>query len=139
MRPSITDTLADSGRRLTGSRRALSGLIDEQEGHFTAADLIDTAAERHVPVGRATVFRMLDLLTNMGALERLDLPTGDHAYVVCEPQGHHHHVICRECGRSVEVGDLGLQPLVDDIARRTGYLIDTHRLEFFGLCPECRA
>ena len=139
MRPSIKDSLAGSGRRITGPRRALGDLIGEQSGHFTAAELIDTAASRDVSVGRATVFRMLELLTDIGALERLDLPSGEHAYVACEPNGHHHHVVCRRCGRSAGVPDTGLQSVVRDIGDRTGFHIESHRLELYGLCPECAA
>jgi Fur family ferric uptake transcriptional regulator len=123
--------------RETAPRRALSALIAKRRGHFTAADLLNDARQRHVSVGRATVFRTLDLLTARGSLERIDLPSGDHAYVACAPQEHHHHVVCRNCGKSAEVADAGLQSVVGEIARRSGYLIDSHRLEFFGLCPDC--
>lgn len=132
----MTDTLRDSGYRLTGPRRSLAELISRRAGHFTAADLIADARRQRLSMGRATIFRTLELLTKMGALERLDLPTGEHAYVACEPEQHHHHVVCRACGRSAEVKDGGLQAVVADIARRSGYLIDTHRLELFGLCPD---
>jgi Fur family ferric uptake transcriptional regulator len=137
MRPSINETLSDSGRRITGTRRALTELIAAQEGHFTAAQLLARAAAGNVRVGRATVFRTLDMLTEMGALERLDLPDGEHAYVVCEPGGHHHHVVCRRCGRATDVPDAGLQAVVSEIGRRTGYRIDSHRLELYGLCADC--
>src|SRR5918993_5672622 len=129
MRPSITDSLASSGRRITGTRRALTELIEEQSGHFTASGLLESTRRRNVPVGRATVFRTLELLTEVGALERLDLPNGEHAYVACEPESHHHHVVCRSCGRSAEVADAGLQAVVHEIGERTGYQIDSHRLE----------
>ena len=124
--------------RVTAPRRALSALIARQSGHFTANDLIDDARGRGVSVGRATVFRTLDLLADQGQLERIDLPTGEHAYVACAPQKHHHHVVCRNCGKSVEVADAGLQSVVGEIARRSGYTVDSHRLELFGLCPACR-
>jgi Fur family ferric uptake transcriptional regulator len=114
-------------------------LIDGQAGHFTAADLMDAAAANELAVSRATVFRTLDLLTDIGALERLDLLSGEHAYVVCEPEGHHHHVICRRCGRTADVADAGLQAIVREVGERTGYQVDSHRLELYGLCPECRA
>jgi len=127
--------LARTGRRVTRARRAVVELIDSRSGHFTAAELLDQADKRHLKVGRASVFRALDLFTELGALERLDLPSGEHAYVACAPEQHHHHVVCRACGGSVEVEDSGLQSVVTDIARRTGYQIDTHRLELFGLCP----
>jgi len=89
-------------------------------------------------VARATVFRSLDLLVDLGLVERVDLPSGDHAYVACEPDAHHHHVVCSACGRSVEVGELGLRPILERIEFSTGFAIDSHRLELFGLCPECR-
>ncbi len=127
--------LARTGHRITRARRAVAELIDSRAGHFTAAELLDQAAKRRVQVGRASVFRALELFTELGALERLDLPSGEHAYVACEPDQHHHHVVCRACGRSVEVQDTGLQSVVSEIARHSGYVIDTHRLELFGLCP----
>jgi len=133
------DALRNKGYRLTGPRKSVAELVSEREGHFTAADLISDARRKRLPLGRATIFRNLDLLTSLGALERLDLPSGEHAYVACEPEQHHHHVVCRQCGRSVEVEDSGLQSVVSEIARRSGYLIDTHRLELFGLCPDCAA
>ena len=79
------------------------------------------------------------MLAEQGSLERIDLPNGEHAYVACAPEEHHHHVVCRNCGKSVEVADSGLQSVVGEIARRSGYAIDAHRLELFGLCPDCGA
>jgi Fe2+/Zn2+ uptake regulation proteins len=115
----------------------LSALIARRGGHFTAADLLAEAHSRDVHVGRATVFRTLDLLTARGALERIDLPSGEHAYVSCAPHEHHHHVVCRQCGKSVEVVDAGLVDVVRTIGERSGFRIDSHRLELYGLCPEC--
>jgi Fur family transcriptional regulator, ferric uptake regulator len=123
--------------RATGPRRAIACLIARRRGHFTANDLIADAAARDVQVGRATVFRTLDLLATRGQLERIDLPSGEHAYVACAPQEHHHHVVCRVCGKSAEVEDAGLQSVVTEIARRSGYRVESHRLELFGLCPTC--
>jgi Fur family ferric uptake transcriptional regulator len=129
--------LEASGRRLTQPRRAVAALIDARDGTFSAADLVADARAGKLGVGRATIFRAIELLAEIGALERIDLPTGEHAYLPCGP-AHHHHVVCRGCSRSVEIGDLGLGALARDIARRTGYRIDEHRLELFGLCPDCQ-
>jgi Fur family ferric uptake transcriptional regulator len=131
--------ITDAGYRLTLPRRAVAELVTGRTGHFTAAELLDEAKHRRLRLGRATLFRNLELFTELGALERLDLPTGEHAYVACEPEQHHHHVVCRSCGRSVEVEDSGLQSVVSEIARRSGYSIDTHRLELFGTCAQCGA
>ena len=135
---SIVTALDRAGYRLTEPRRSLATLIAEQEGHFTAAHLVEAAREQRLDVGRATVFRTLEVLEDLGAVERLDLPSGEHAYVGCEP-AHHHHVVCSACGRTEEIEDAGLRAVVTDIARRTGYRVDDHRLEVFGHCPACLA
>jgi Fur family ferric uptake transcriptional regulator len=132
----IVSALDRAGYRMTAPRRSLARLIADQGGHFTAAGLVEVARVRGLAVGRATVYRTLEVLEDLGAVERLDLPSGEHAYVACEP-AHHHHVVCSRCGRSDEIDDAGLRAIVGDVARRTGYRVDDHRLELFGLCPAC--
>jgi len=134
----IVQALDAGGYRLTGPRRAVADLIAEHDGHFTAAELEAAARARRLGLSRATLFRALDLLTELGVVERLDLPSGEHAYVPCA-RAHHHHVICSRCGRATEVADCGVAEAVGEIARRSGYRIDTHRLELFGLCRHCQA
>jgi len=126
-----------AGLRVTGPRRAVAELIVAEPGHFTSADLVERARERRVDVGRATIFRTLEVLSELGVIERIDLPNGEHAYVGCEP-AHHHHVVCSRCGRAAEISDAGLRTVVREVGRRTGYRVDEHRLELFGLCPACQ-
>jgi Fur family transcriptional regulator, ferric uptake regulator len=70
-------------------------------------------------------------------VERLVLPDGSMGYVACEPGAHHHHLVCTACGRGVDIADGDLGRLVDEIGRRNGYRIESHRLELFGLCGNC--
>jgi len=134
---SIVHALDIAGYRVTGPRRAVADLISDQDGHFTAAELETVARQRRLGISRATLFRALDLLTELQVLERLDLPSGEHAYVPCAT-AHHHHVVCSRCGRTTDVEDSGVAEAVAEIARRSGYRIDTHRLELFGLCRHCQ-
>ena len=134
----IVQALDLAGYRLTGPRRALADLIADHDGHFTALDLEAVARARGLDISRATFFRALDLLTELRVLERLDLPSGEHAYVPCA-RAHHHHIVCSRCGRTTEVEDCGVAEAVTQIARRSGYRIDSHRLELFGLCRHCQA
>jgi Fe2+ or Zn2+ uptake regulation protein len=112
-------------------------MIAGREGHFTAADLIDEAHDRHPGLGRATVFRALELFASLNLVERVDLPAGEHAYVACE-RTHHHHAICTGCGRALDVDDQGLTHVLAAIGRRSGFRVTTHRLEIFGLCTACQ-
>lgn len=134
----LLTALDQAGNRRTEPRRAVARLIAEQDGHFSAADLVVEARRLRLGLGRATIFRTLDLLVDVKAVERLDLPTGEHAYVACDPS-HHHHVVCSGCGRSRDIDDHGLRAVVAEVARHTGYRIDAHRLELFGRCPACLA
>ena len=145
MRPSISGDQTDriiralerAGYQATPNRRLVAQVVASTDGHFTAADLLERGRRERVTIGRATVFRALDLLTTLRVVERLDLPSGTHAYVLCDPDQHHHHLICSSCGRSEDVADGELPALIERIGRRSGYQIEAHRLELFGTCPRC--
>lgn len=134
----LLTALDRSDYRVTEPRRAVARLIADRSGHFSAADLVEAARARRLGIGRATIFRTLEVLTDLDLVERIDLPSGEHAYVACEPS-HHHHVVCSGCGRSQDIDDTGLRSVVREVARRTGFRIDDHRLELFGRCAECLA
>src|SRR5919198_5238217 len=134
----IVQALDSAGYRLTRPRRAVADLIAEYNGHFTAFELEEAARRQRVGISRATLFRALDLLADLNVVERVDLPSGEHAYVPCA-RAHHHHVICSRCGRTTEVEDCGVAEAVVEIARRSGYRIETHRLELYGLFRHCQA
>ena len=127
----VLGAFRDAGYRITGPRRVLARLIGEEQGHFTADDLVARSRAGRLGLGRATIFRSLDVLAGLGVVERLDLPSGEHAFVGCEPS-HHHHLVCSVCGSSTDVADSGLADLVAEVGRRSGYRIETHRLELFG-------
>lgn len=133
----LIQALGGAGYLVTAPRRVVAGLVAERDDHFTADGLLDEARRERLGVCRATVFRALRLFEELGLVERLDLPNGEHAYVVCRP-AHHHHVICTRCGRSAEVAELGLDGLARQVDAQTGYEIDSHRIELYGLCPSCR-
>ena len=129
-------TIGRAGHRVTEPRRTVAALVAARGGPCTAADLVADARERRLERGRATVFRALDLLTELRIVERLDLPAGGHAYVACEPV-HHHHVVCTRCGRTAEVEERGMSAIASEVERRSGFRVDEHRLQLFGVCPTC--
>jgi Fur family ferric uptake transcriptional regulator len=133
----MVNAFGEAGYRLTAPRVALAKLIAGQGGHFTAEALLTESRRRRLGLGRATIFRSLDVLAGLGLVERLDLPSGEHAFVACEP-AHHHHIVCSVCGRAEEVGDYGMRALATAVERSTGFSVDTHRLELYGTCPDCQ-
>lgn len=134
----IVRTFERAGYQATPSRRLVAELVAGRSGPFSAAELLDAARDRRAQVGRATIFRALEVLSSLHVVERLVMPDGSTGYVACGPDAHHHHLVCTACGRGVDVADGDLGRLVDDIGRRNGYRIESHRLELFGLCSECR-
>jgi Fur family ferric uptake transcriptional regulator len=139
-RHAMSRALSGAGFRMTGPRRAVAQLLTEREGQFTAEELLAESRSRGLGIGRATIFRSLELLGRLNLVERVDLPSGDHAYLICEPD-HHHHVICSQCGKAetFAMEDRGLSEQLEQVARKTGYRIDAHRLEVYGRCPDCQA
>jgi Fur family ferric uptake transcriptional regulator len=125
---------------MTGPRRTVAQLLAEREGRFTAEELVAESRSRGLGIGRATIFRSLELLGRLNLVERVDLPSGDHAYLICEPE-HHHHVICSHCGKAetFAMEDRSLSERLEQVARTTGYRIEAHRLEVYGRCPDCQA
>jgi Fur family ferric uptake transcriptional regulator len=135
----IVDAFAAAGYRVTEPRRALAVLIASHAGHFTTGELVREAAGAHVAVGRATIFRSLEVLEDLGFLEQIDLPGGGRGFVACAPTTHHHHLVCSHCGGSIDIAATGLSSILRGIASRSGFRIESHRLEVFGLCPDCQA
>ena len=139
-RLAMSRALSQAGLRMTAPRRAVAHLLSEREGQFTAEELLAESQRQGLGIGRATIFRSLELLGRLSLVERVDLPSGEHAYLLCRPE-HHHHVICSQCGRAATFGmdDRGLPERLEQVARATGYRIDAHRLEVYGRCPDCQA
>jgi Fur family ferric uptake transcriptional regulator len=131
-------TLEGAGRRVTAARRAVARLIAGHDGAFATADLVADSRRLRLRVARATIFRTLELLVALGTVERLDLPSGEHSYVRCGSTRHHHHLVCTRCGKAVDLESLGMAGIMAEAERRTGYRVDRHRVELFGLCPACQ-
>ena len=89
-------------------------------------------------VGLTTVYRHLALLTDEGRLDALPTAAGEVVYRRCHSESHHHHVVCRRCGRGVEVALPDLERWAEATASALGYSDVTHTVEIFGVCADCR-
>ena len=108
-----------------------------RDAPFSAEEVVREIAR--YGVGRATVFRTLDLLVSIGALSRVHgIEEGGRCvrYTPCAP-AHHHHLVCRSCGATVEVDGPAVESWADRVAAEHGFTSVSHTLEIFGTCPEC--
>lgn len=88
-------------------------------------------------VGRATVYRAIDQLEELGLIQRVDLGGSAHGYERMEPSGHHHHhIVCDECGKVEPFEDEALEDAIHDIHRK-GFKVETHEVTLHGHCSEC--
>lgn len=128
--------LAARGYRMTGPRRQIVVAL-AQRGGTTAQMLYQELRDAGTGIGRATVFRTLELLLELGVLQRVHLPDGCHSYVLTHP-GHSHHLVCSDCGIIVEIDECGLDDWLVALAGRTSFRIEGHWLEIFGRCQACQ-
>ncbi|MGY1820919.1 Fur family transcriptional regulator [Geodermatophilus sp. SYSU D00079] len=126
------------GRRQTRQRSAVLTLLEELDGFRTAQDLHALLRQRGDAVGLATVYRALQALVDDGLVDVLRGSDGEAAYRRCSPV-HHHHLVCRSCGRTVEVADPPVERWAARVAAEHGFADVQHQLEVFGTCSSCTA
>ncbi len=133
----LKDQLRQGQHKLTRPRQVILDVISEASGHLAPAVICSRARERYPQLGLATVYRTLDLLVELGCIQRVHGEDGCHSYAAA-PRPHGHHLVCSRCGRAEEFADCDLDALVQALQSRTGYRIDGHLLELFGRCPACQ-
>src|SRR4030088_1303482 len=125
----------DEGTRLTGRRDLVVRAIANKTGSFTPEALVDEL--RPHGIGRATVYRALEVLERLGVLTRVHLGAC-HAFPVCD-EGHHHHLLCSSCQAVVPVDASAIEQEIQNLASRLQFRVETHTLEFAGRCADCLA
>src|SRR2546421_12208503 len=131
--------LGQKNLRLTSQRQAIIDSVFSTEEHFTADQLLDWARRRDQSVSRATVYRTLPLLTESGFVREMDFGK-DHKFY--DPNyadhPHHNHIICQDCERIVEFESARIEKLENQISRRLGFSVKTHRLQITAACEELK-
>jgi Fur family ferric uptake transcriptional regulator len=131
-------TLQGAGYRRGGARTAVVQALARHDCAVTALDLDDELRRRKPPVGRASIYRALEQLEQLGVLRRLEVARGVAGYERIEPGGeHHHHAICRDCGRMVPFEDASLERAIDEVAGRMSFDAADHEVVIRGLCERC--
>jgi Fur family transcriptional regulator, ferric uptake regulator len=129
--------LQNSGYRLTSSRRAVVKVLAMSDHLLTATEIYEQARQYCDSLGLVTVYRTIDKLEALQLVERVHLPGNCHAFAPAL-QGHQHLLVCSTCGRAEYFSGDQLQSLMDRVSQESGFQIDHHWLQLFGICDKCQ-
>ena len=133
--------LSEHGYKMTPQRKEILQIFIEHKGHMSAEDVYKILREQESEIGLATVYRALDLLSELGILVHIDFGDGCARYELntSDPTvHHHHHLICLKCKKVIEFEEDLLDDLEANIAKKSDFQIVNHEVKFFGYCSECR-
>ena len=130
--------LAEAGYRRGGARAAILELLDEQRCALTAYDIEVALRKRRRAVGRASVYRILDELAELGVVTKVELGQGVARYEPARAEHHHHHLVCDTCGDVVPFHDEALERAITALSRRVDFDVAEHDIVLHGACAECR-
>jgi len=123
--------------RHTRQRAAVSALLAQTDGFHSAQELHAMLRQRGERVGLSTVYRTLQGLAEAGEVDVMRPADGETRYRRCAAVHHHHHLVCRSCGRTVEVEGPAVEAWAERVAAAHGFTDVRHTLEIFGTCPDC--
>ena len=132
--------LRGSGYRSGVARKAVVELLGRQDCCLTAQDIFDRLRTEGRQVGIASIYRVLELLTEKGLLQRIDVGAGTARFEPMHASGeHHHHLVCDGCGKVEAFADDELERALHGVEGRTGYSVVGHDVVLRGACRDCRA
>jgi Fur family ferric uptake transcriptional regulator len=136
----IKKQLHSSSYKLTPQREAtVRVLLENEEDHLSAEDVYLLVKEKSPEIGLATVYRTLELLTELKVVDKINFGDGVSRYDLRkEGAAHfHHHLVCMECGTVNEIVEDLLEEVEEVIERDWKFQIKDHRLTFHGICYRC--
>lgn len=132
-------TLAEAGYRRGGARNAVVDLLDGHDCALSAQEIDDRLRAQGRSVGRASVYRILELLTEHRLVQRIDVGQGVARYERHQPDGdHHHHLVCDCCGLIAPFEDPALEQAIERVSRTLSFAVDDHDVVLHGACSDCR-
>jgi len=123
-------------RKNTRQRAAVSDFLSGQDTFRSAQDIHADLRRQGESIGLATVYRTLHRMVEDGELDVLRAEDGEQSFRRCGG-AHHHHLVCRVCGKTVEVQDRPVARWARDIAEEHGFVDVEHQVEVFGVCADC--
>ncbi|WP_206810612.1 Fur family transcriptional regulator [Paradesulfitobacterium ferrireducens] len=138
---SICNRLRNHSYKLTPQRQTiLHTFLQHADEHLSAEDVYMLVKHQYPEIGLATVYRTLDILADIGVLQKNDFGDGRSRYEFTrKDEHHHHHLICLRCGNVSEFDDDLLESLEAIISKKTGFDVHDHDLKFYGYCQNCQS
>ncbi|MCG2623965.1 transcriptional repressor [Arthrobacter sp. I2-34] len=126
-------------QRMTRQRLAVGNALDSLDDFVSTQELYRLLHERGDSVSLATTYRILQSMADEGQVDVLRSGDGEAVYRRCAVEHHHHHLLCRNCGKTVEIEAPAVERWAARVAQEHGFTEVAHTVEMFGLCPECSA
>ncbi len=123
-------------RRTSRQRNEIARLLAESNRFWSAQEVYDKLREQGKTTGLATVYRGLNTLVETGFIDSIRNPEGERVFRKCST-GHHHHLICKECGKTIEISATQIETWANRIAEENGFTSVNHNIELTGLCASC--
>ena len=130
--------LHENGYRITAARRAVVEIVERSTRALTPVEVYDMGRKKYRALGLVTVYRTLEKLEELHLIQRVHQPIGCQAFISAG-QGHQHLLLCQNCGQVAFFEGDDLNSLINSISRKTGYQVNEHWLQLFGLCANCRS
>jgi Fur family ferric uptake transcriptional regulator len=123
--------------RMTQARRAVLEVMLREQTHLSPSQIFERARRLYSSLGLVTVYRTIDLLEQLGLVQRVHTGLGCRSYARAR-RGHSHSLICRDCGRVEEFSECALDGTLRALEQKTGFTVERHWLELVGRCPACQ-
>ena len=141
------ERLHEAGFRITVPRETIIDILNRTAKHLSAEEIYISALKQNPSIGLTTVYRTLDLLSNIGVLQKFDFGDGKARYELInnpKKKEHHHHLICVQCNTVIDYTDFLqeelelMQKTEEELSSRHDFTITHHTVDFYGLCRKCR-
>ncbi|MDU0479258.1 Fur family transcriptional regulator [Staphylococcus chromogenes] len=132
------DSMPKLGQRSTRQRAAVVEVLRDIDTFSSAKTIHHELMNRNYKVGLTTVYRTLQSLVDIHAVDVLHMSNGESVYRRCDSDAHHHHLVCTNCGKTVEIQGKAVEMWAEAQAKENGFKLTDHTAEIFGLCEKCQ-
>ena len=132
----LTKELRELGFRITPQRRVILHILRHASAHMTPAEVYQEARVSLPGLTETTVYRTLEFLAQTGLAHAAFSHISKYAYEISDYA--HHHLICRQCGKEIEIPHVKVEALYTELQESTGFQLIQNHISFFGICPACQ-